>query len=254
VKLHILSDLHLEFGDFDVPVTDADVIVLAGDIWQSSRGLHWARRRFPETEIVYVLGNHEFYGGEFYDVLSACRRAAADTRVHFMENDGVNLGGVRFVGAALWTDFRLFGNSRQGDSMLYAQSRMNDFHAVEIHDAAGRRRRFAPQDVVPLHEESRAFLERELAQAFNGKTVVVTHHLPSPSSVAARFVADPLTPCFCSNLNDLIVAAAPDVWVHGHTHDSFDYRIGRTRIVCNPRGYYPDELNPKFEPELIIEV
>jgi Icc-related predicted phosphoesterase len=252
VKLLVLSDLHIEFGDFRPAETGADVVILAGDIWHWAHGLRWAKEQFPTQPMIYVLGNHEFYGHEFHDVVAACRQAAAETGIHFLENDVVVLDGVRFLGAALWTDFALYGERDR--SMAHARAMMNDFQEIQIRDEKTGQRRFAPSDFLPLHQVSRAFLEAELAKPFSGKTVVVTHYLPSPHSIAAQYAGDPLTPCFCSDLTALIEAAQPDLWVHGHTHDSFDYRIQHTRVLCNPRGYYPRELNPKFRPDLVVEV
>lgn len=255
MKLRILSDLHLEFGDFWPDQTDADVTVLAGDIWHRDRGIRWASRRFQPDRTICILGNHEFYGQEFDDVLAACRRAAAETGIRFLENDGVVLDGVRFLGAALWSDFRLHGDGvRQQTAMLDAAQMLNDFRIIEVADENAGRRRLRPADLVPLHMASRVFLESELAKPFSGRTVVVTHFLPSARSIAGKHKGNSLNPYFCSDLEAIIEARQPDLWIHGHTHESFDYRIGRTRVLCNPRGYCPGELNPAFDPALVVDL
>lgn len=116
-----------------------------------------------------------------------------------------------------------------------------------------------PAETVKWHMASRAYIAAELAKPFGGKTIVVTHHLPSLRSVHQRFKEDPLTPAFASNCDDLLDLGA-DLWIHGHTHDSFDYLAGKTRVVCNPRGYsdyYGRGLrseNKLFNPALIVEV
>ena len=105
MKIRVLSDLHLEFADWSPPPADADVIVLAGDIHIGVRGLEWARQQFPATPIVYVAGNHEFYGGQMRQVTAALREAADRLGVHLLDADELVLGGARFLGATLWTDF-----------------------------------------------------------------------------------------------------------------------------------------------------
>src|SRR5690242_4981958 len=132
MRLHILSDLHLEFGDFTPEPVEADVVVLAGDIWHRARGIVWAAEQFVPERTLYILGNHEFYGEEFADVGASCRRVAAASGVHFLESDVVVIDGVRFLGAALWSDFRLFGEARRADAMYDAAAMMNDFHLVSI--------------------------------------------------------------------------------------------------------------------------
>ncbi len=255
MHIAVLSDLHLEFGDF-VPVkVKADVFVLAGDIAKSAGGPLWARQLFPPERTICIAGNHEFYGSEYNEVIAACRTAAAEAGQHFLESDSVVVGGVRFLGAILWADFRLYGDSdRQHDAMDMAGRMINDFRMTTIAGPEEERRRFQPGDALFLHEQSRAFLEAELAKPFSGETVVITHFLPSRQSISERFKGDPLNPYFCSDLTALIEKRQPALWIHGHTHDSCDYRIGKTRVVCNPRGYFPRELNPAFDPGLVIEV
>jgi len=97
-------------------------------------------------------------------------------------------------------------------------------------------------------------LDEELRKPFDGPTVVITHHAPSPRSIAGKFRGNPLNPAFASNLEPIIVAHQPVLWIHGHMHDSFDYRISKTRVVCNPRGYFPNELNPAFDPNFVIQL
>lgn len=254
MKLLILSDVHLEFGDFEPPPLAVDAVILAGDIGHGAAGIRWAQQHFPPARTVCILGNHEFYGGEFFAVVAACRQAAAETGVRFLDNDAIVIDGVRFLGTALWADFRFYGEAQQQAAMKTAARTVSDFRLVDIDRRQRRRRHFRPQDVITFHRAARRFLEAELARPFDGKTVVVTHFLPSPRSVAPKFEGDPLNPYFCTDLGALIEEGRPDLWVHGHTHESFDYRIGRTRVVCNPRGYFPFELNPRFNPGLVVEL
>jgi Icc-related predicted phosphoesterase len=131
--------------------------------------------------------------------------------------------------------------------MQAAGNLINDFKVIRN---AGSD--FTPEQSVQLHSVARAWLEEELSKPFAGPTVVVTHHAPHSGSVAERFESDLLTPAFASDLSQLIERYQPELWVHGHMHDCFDYRVGETRIVCNPMGYV-NERN-EFDPGLVIEV
>jgi predicted phosphodiesterase len=251
MKMHILSDLHLEFSDFRPPETDADVVVLAGDIGKGDHGMGWARASFPDQEILYVAGNHEFYGRERLETLAKLRIAARECGVHFLDDETVEIGGVRFLGATLWTDFNLFGKERRQFAMAEGQRGLNDFRV--IHEGPAH---FSPADSIRLHEKSLAFLERELQRPFDGKTVVVTHHLPSARSVVERFKHDWLSACFASRLDHLF-GRPVSLWIHGHTHDSMDYEVMGTRVVCNPRGYVRFNSGPEnfdFNPGLVVEI
>lgn len=240
MKLAVLSDLHLEISPWEVPartLREADVIVLAGDIGMTTHGLHWARQAFPLKRIVYVAGNHECYGAEVHGLIKELRSTAAELYINYLEKTEVVFGGVRFLGTTLWTDFQLFGaGAAMGTAMHEAGRYMLDFD--------GRVRcapmsTFTPSQSVELHRKSLAWLAEKLAQPFDGKTVVVTHHAPSMRSIAARYAEDPVSAAFGSNLDDLVAKA--HLWIHGHTHTAFRYQIGpdpeRGHVVCNPRGY-----------------
>jgi hypothetical protein len=180
------------------------------------------------------------------------RIAAQDCRVSMLDNDELVIDEVRFLGATLWTDFQLFGGQNRLECMREAQSSLNDFRV--IHEGS---RHFSPMDSVVLHEQSIKWLKGKLDTPFNGQTVVVTHHLPSSLSVANRYKADLLSACFASNLDSLMDGTKVQLWVHGHTHDNFDYELNGTRVMCNPRGYmYVDgEIeNENFNANLILEV
>lgn len=249
MKILVLSDLHLEFSNLLVSKTDADVVVLPGDVWKGDAGIYWARAAWPDKEIVYVAGNHEFYGKNRLDVLARLRIAAKETGVHFLDNEEVVINGVRFCGTTMWTDFML--NNDKYFDIFTASTNLNDFRV--IHEGKAH---FSPMDSIVLHEESVAWLTKKLInEPFDGKTVVVTHHLPSSLSVADRFKGDPLSACFASHLDHLL--GHSDLWCHGHTHTSFLYTVGKTRVVCNPRGYCRFEgggENFDFNPSLVIEI
>ena len=247
MKLHILNDLHIEFEDFEPPVTDADVVVLAGDIGVGMEGLHWSETRFPDIPVIYVPGNHEFYHHdiELIDEL----KAKAPDNIHVLDDDQVSIDGVRFLGSILWTDFALFGEADRFFAMNTTRQRMTDFSIIQNHG-----QRFTPEDAIRLHTASREWLTAMLAVPFTGRTVVITHHAPSSQSVHPRYAHDLLTPAFASNLESLMDGDRAALWVHGHMHESFDYEVYGTRVVCNPRGYAPTALNPGFRPDWTIMI
>lgn len=247
MKLHVLSDLHIEFGDFEPPATDADVVILAGDIGVGMGGLRWVESRFQDRPVIYVPGNHEFYRHdlELIDEL----KEQAPPHIHVLNNDMAEIGGVRFLGCVLWTDFAINGEGKKQAAVQYARAKMNDFQIIQQHGQP-----FTPESSIALHQESRTWLGRRLAEPFEGRTVVVTHHMPSPRSIPSRFAGSPLTPAFVSDTEELIDAERLALWVHGHTHDPFDYELNGSRVLCNPRGYYDYELTEGFRPDLVVEV
>ncbi len=247
MKIHILNDLHIEFKDFEPPITDADVVVLAGDIGVGMEGLHWAQARFPDKPVIYVPGNHEFYQHDI-TLINELKAEAADN-IHVLDDDQVIIDGVRFLGSILWTDFALFGEADKFFAMQTARQQMTDFSIIQNHG-----QRFTPEDAIKLHEASRDWLTIMLAEPFDGKTVVVTHHAPSSQSVHPRYARNLLTPAFASNLENLMDGDRVTLWIHGHMHESFDYEVYGTRVVCNPRGYAPEAPNPEFKQDYTYKI
>jgi predicted phosphodiesterase len=250
-KLHILSDLHLEFSTFEPPATDADIIILAGDIGKGNKGVYWARDKFPDKPILYLPGNHEFYGTQRQETLSLIKIAGMQCRVTVLDDSELILqqDNLRILGATLWTDFCLFGEDTKEIAIHAGFQCLNDFRM--IHDG---RLGFFPESSIVLHEKSLAWLKAKLDEPFDGKTVVVTHHLPSKRSVVDRFKDDLLSACFASELDYLF--GKMNLWIHGHTHDNLDYEAKGTRVICNPRGYvtYRGQENFDFNPGLVIEI
>ncbi len=259
MKLWIISDLHLEFERWLPPlgcIPDADVCVVAGDVLNGvANSVHYvAAEVAPHMPVVLVAGNHEFYGNSVLEGLEWGRIAAdKHDRVHLLENGVAVIGGVRFVGTTLWTDYALDGTAPEDVAwaMALAEGQLNDHRQIAWRTLPAYQG-FPPKRAQELHQRSRGFLERTLAEPFGGPTVVVTHHAPHPGSVNRRWKGSALNACFASDLSDLIEARRPELWVHGHMHDSADYRVGETRVVCNPKGYHGE--NPTFEPGLVLEV
>jgi Icc-related predicted phosphoesterase len=262
VKLLVLSDLHLEFAPFEpetAAVAAADIVVLAGDIHKGVRGIEWARTAFADKPIIYVAGNHEFYGQHWTRLLDKLHEAAEKHGVHFLENEAVEKAGVRFLGCSLWTDFDLFGAEAKRSAMVRAQSNMNDYRQIKIYGIPESHlvhsQRLVPELTVQRHRESVQWLEKNLEENDGSKTVVVTHHAPHPSSIHLKFADDSLNPAFASNLARLMGKAA--LWIHGHMHDSANYVVAGTRVICNPRGYPLGTRgfeNDAFESGLVVEL
>jgi len=260
MRLHVFSDLHLEVAPYRPSSPSADAVVVAGDVDAGAAGLEWLRRAFPHSRIVFVPGNHEYYAGEFGACREAMHRAAAVLEIDLLDDAALELGGVRFVGATLWTDLLLYGPAGRDALLARGLDRLVEYRAIRVGAEP-----FTPAHSVGFHRASRAFLARELARPFAGTTVVITHHGPHPLSVAERFKDSVVNPSFISDLSDLMGSAA--LWIHGHTHASSDYVVNGTRVVANPRGYagrHPASgkvhgtldrpENPDFDPVLVLTV
>jgi len=254
MKIQLLSDLHFEFhpdagrafvADLDPyqerlavvhPVDDLDVLVVAGDLAVASdlvRSLSRLCRRYLHTKVVYVSGNHDFYGSDRECVLDDMKTASTlNPNLAWLDCSLVEIGGVRFLGAPLWFP------AYEGDPAR--KSLLTDFSAIEDFE-------------LWVYEENAravAFFERELLPG----DVVVTHHLPSQLCVAPQYQGSPLDPFFVCDMTRLIVERRPRLWLHGHTHSSVNVRIADTTVLCNPLGYWGREQNQDFSKRLIVEI
>jgi len=248
MHLHILGDLHLEFGTIKIPVADADVVVLAGDIHLGREGRKWARHHFSTKPLVYVLGNHEFYRHALPDLTETLKRETAGSHIHLLENDAVEINGYTFLGCTLWTDFQLSPDPEA--AMEAAEGIMSDYSIIHFRP---ENRLLRARDTARLNSESVAWLRSALARCDRARTIVVTHHAPSSHSEAPYHLNSPLNPAFASNLDSLVEQSGVPLWIHGHTHYNVDYVIGSTRVMTNQRGY-PDQVCEGFNPALIVEV
>lgn len=270
MRVHVFSDLHLEFGPLELSRDVrsgalAELVLLAGDIHTKRRGPSWAAKTFSQP-VAMIAGNHESYGDSLYAVIAAGRKSAEAASVgrrypvRSLEQETWVLssaGGtpIRIIAATLWTDFELFGSGERSEMMAHAQRRMNDFMMIRIRDDDRNEvRQVDPSDILRIHRQSRHYIRSELERSFDGVTIVMSHHAPSLKSVPSRRLSDPTTAAYASDLEDLIEATQPNLWVHGHIHTSSDYKIGATRVICNPRGYVPFELNRGFDPDLVVEI
>jgi Icc-related predicted phosphoesterase len=254
MKLAIASDLHVEFGDIDLTNTGgADVLILAGDICmlkdldkQSERG-ETARKFFQRVSAefpraLYVMGNHEHYSGDFAKGADRFRTFCNlhhITNITLLDKESVVIDGYDFHGGTLWTDF----NDMDTYTMHNAATAMNDYNGVKnSHDTVSWK--FLPKHALRDHQHMLSYLRncmdtyRDSGREDN-RVVVITHHAPSKSSIHEKYAHDTLmNGNFYTNLDEFILGNPQiQLWIHGHMHDPFDYGIGGTRVVCNPRGY-----------------
>jgi predicted phosphodiesterase len=253
VKLNVLSDLHLSLAALPPPQSDAEIVILAGDVARPAEAIAWARElRKP---VLYVPGNHEFYGGSVAGTREALQRLARGTNVRILDDAEVVCGGVRFLGSTLWTDFLLFGDGDPREAaMREGQRFMRDFTRIRLRDDSPSP--FTPADAAALFDVHARWLASRLAGACPAPTVVITHHAPSPRSIHPRFAGSPINACFVSNAEHLLDGNRVRLWIHGHTHDSFDYFVNGTRVVCNPRGYAKNGVNENagFDANFCVDV
>jgi len=284
MKIKLVSDLHLEFSDINIKNDEgADVLILAGDI-MVAQDLHdhhaadfnpyssgaladlsrkmqrvtrfrdfFKRVSFQFPHVIYVMGNHEFYHGKFYAGIDYMREEVAKyPNIYLLEQDTKVIDDVTFIGGTLWTDMN------KGDplTMHAIEGMMNDFRIIR-----NDKRSYAPMsaiDVTIRHRKTLQYFRSVLAEQHDKKFVVVGHHSPSFQSVHDTYKDEQLmNGGYHSDLSEFILDHPQiKLWVHGHTHHPFDYTIGDTRIVCNPRGYENDGYSEDtgWNPNLILEV
>jgi Icc-related predicted phosphoesterase len=241
MRIQILSDLHFEFQrDAGRSLMDAckadsvDVLVLAGDIAVAD-GIGAALALFSERypQVIYIHGNHEYYGSDRESVLAHTREAALRLgNVHFLDCDTVELGGHRFCGSPLW--FRRTADAHR------LRHQLSDFQLI---------RDYATW-VYTEHERARRFLETQVQAG----DIVVTHHLPAEACVSPQYEGDPFNCFFLADMQHVMRERRPALWIHGHTHGSVDLVCEGTRVICNPFGYARREENRGFVEQLVVEV
>jgi Icc-related predicted phosphoesterase len=275
-----MSDLHLDFADLTLP--GGDVLILSGDICEAKRMkpdmynpdmvlLEHERKdqrpdrynRFFEEEcakyrkVFMVMGNHEHYGFQYHKTYNHIREQLP-ANVHLLEDECYELDGVLFIGATLWTDMN------RGDelTLFHMKSMMNDYRQITMfNEVKNVYHRLQPERTMADHYRSRAYIRQILEEnRANGRrlpVVVMTHHAPSKASTKPRYLNDTImNGGYSSDLSELILDNPEiQVWTHGHTHDNFDYMIGSTRIICNPRGYKGYEQQAEdFDPTIGFDI
>lgn len=262
--VRLMSDLHLEFSPLEVPEMPEDkdtVLVLAGDVGVGKKKRTYVdfllemSKRF--AYVVYVPGNHEFYKGNVDTTWTKMKLNMVEAlysqslkNVKMLNGDVLKLGEYAFIGATLWTDY----NRKNPMSMVLARQGLSDHYLIRKGEEYST---FKPEDAFALHCRHKNFIFGMLDILRDKyKTVVVTHHAPSFMSVDEKFHGNNLNPSYASELGNEIADFGPDVWIHGHMHDSKDYTIGNTRVLLNPRGYTisGEQENKNFDPYLRIEI
>ena len=254
MKFALFSDLHIELDkDFkwQPPELDADIILLEGDIGILPNSLEWARRTFEADgrRVVYVAGNHDYYGTRFnpVDGLPPENRV---TGIDCLERNTLELPGLRILGCTLWSGFDLHGEEKREVSMAIARNSINDYRLIGVNG----NQRLDPQDTLELHRKSVQWLDQELATPFDGKTVVMTHFAPHRKCVAPQFEGDPLSPYFVTDLEWMMDKHPIDYWCYGHTHSNIEFVAGNgCRVVSNQRGYMHENCEG-FRPDRVIEL
>jgi predicted MPP superfamily phosphohydrolase len=259
MKISVCSDLHLDFADLTLP--GGDVLILSGDVCEArhlKRDMynknmvlfaHEDRLQRPDRyyrfleeecskyrEVVMVMGNHEHYGFQYQKTYAHIAANLPDN-VTLLENQTHTIDDVIFVGATLWTDM----NKADPLTMYHMQSAMNDYRQVTMfNEVKNVYHRLTPEKTVEDHYKSKQFIAETVANKFDQKFVVVTHHAPSKASTKPQYAEDTMmNGAYSSDLSEFILENPQiKLWTHGHTHDVFDYMIGSTRVVCNPRGYH----------------
>lgn len=244
MRIRILSDLHLETRPHHPAATDADVVVLAGDIANGTDGIEWAKRHF-QIPVLYIAGNHEYFEREFSSVQNELRLAVEGTNIKLLDCGETQIGSVRFLGCTLWTDFSLSPPASRIDSIERSRKFNPDYQKIRIGE-----RMLQPEDTIELCQRHRAWLSLALARPFSGATVVITHFAPHRNSIAPQFVENSANPGFIVPLDELM--GKPQLWIHGHTHSAFDYHVMGTRVVANPLGYAHESSG--FRDDFVVEV
>jgi Icc-related predicted phosphoesterase len=260
MKIALVSDVHLEFGDLDFENdSGADVLILGGDICVASdmaqrdpyntMGEHYRSNRFHAfferccerfPHVIFIVGNHEHYHGDFAKTVPHFKDVLSYLpNLHILEKETFVLDDITFVGGTLWTDM-----NRRDNRTLHEISRMmNDFrcvdHSAKAEDGRGWPGRFNTVDAANDHDAMVAFVRATVEANPAGRYVVVGHHSPSRLSTHPKYQDQfIMNGGYSSQLDDFILDHPQiKLWTHGHTHEDFDYRIGSCRILCNPRGY-----------------
>lgn len=252
MRVFVLSDIHVETMPKNIVrnpylinfTNDFDIVVVAGDTHPGVQGLMWLRQLWKDKIIITIAGNHEFYSRDFHKHYGKLKEKAKELDIHFLQNESIVINDVKFIGATLWTNFKLFGN--QSLSMIVAKQAMNDYNKIKV----AMQHKLSPEIVLNQHNMSVDFINNELQSS--GKKFVITHHAPCSKSINVRYINDSTSPCYASDL-DYIFTDDTTIWLHGHIHSSADYMFHNTRILCNPYGYF-DDKNKDFNPNLIVEI
>jgi predicted phosphodiesterase len=238
MRVAYCSDLHLEFDANSTPYlfVDAEVLILAGDVCEAKNipvEFFQSLCNFYD-HVIYVAGNHEFYRSEYNKAIKLLSNIGIDN-LHFLQNETVEIEGVVFAGCTLWSHI-------EPSERWFVGIGMNDYHLIRINDYDKHYRKLSPADTCAEHQRSVDWI-RSLSHV----DVMITHHLPSFNSVATRYKTSQYNCCYATDLVDLL--EDKQFWVHGHTHDAYNYTENGCNVLCNPHGY-PNERADGFNLEV----
>lgn len=276
MKIKLVSDLHLEFSDINIQNEhDYDLLILGGDIMiaqdlhdypnkdsimefvgarqeKSKRFRDFLKRvSFQFPQVIYIAGNHEYYHGKYPDAIDYLKTECESyDNIHMLEMESVTIQDITFVAGTLWTDM----NRKDPLTMMSVKGAMNDYHVVR--NSQRQYAKLSPIDTVRRHMDTMSFIKSEVEKNPDSKYVVVGHHAPTHLSTKPKYEKDyQLNGAYRSDLSEFILDHPQiKLWTHGHTHNAFDYMIGSTRVVCNPRGYEGYEEDSGWNPQIILEV
>jgi Icc-related predicted phosphoesterase len=241
--INYLSDLHLESGKLSWDVPDcADVVVIAGDLWNGNSGLNWLDEFAQTTNkpIIYVPGNHCFWDNDIKLWPVFAKKFCDNIGVYFLYNDEIEINGMVYLGTTLWTDFNSLGN--QPLKMAQAQAVMNDYRWIKSGSTL-----VTPEEILAEHVLARQWLASKLVLHRDRTTCVVTHHAPTKRSLSASKQESKYAPFYATDMLDFVMDHQPDVWIHGHLHDTVQYFINDTLVVSNPRGHAGSQIHYNSE-------
>jgi len=253
MRIALLSDIHLSVNALPFPDVDADIVVLAGDISRPAAAIEWAKS--CPAPVVYVAGNHEFYGSDLVSTYEHLDRLSQGTQIHVLERSEYVHNGVRFLGCTLWSDYRLFDSAEdRAQGIDLATKVIRDFTHIKI--SPDFQDLFTPAISQLVFLQTVAWLEDCFTKNRTMPTVVVSHFAPTRLSISPAFASSPINSSYVSDLEERIKDWQPALWLHGHTHGSFDYRVGNTRVICNARGYAKNGINenPEFNGSYVIDL
>ena len=244
MKIFAISDIHIETKPFSVwkYTGDADIVVLAGDIHTKSRGVEWAKKTFS-CPVIYVPGNHEGWMGHWDNTIIKMKEMAKNSNIYVLNNDSVEIDGVRFLGSTLWTTFDAWPNQNDamvasGEGRNHYGSGMRDYRNIRT----GSYRHITTKDTLEWSLKSKKWLLGEAAKNFNGETVVVTHHAPVLESLRCGKVLDIYDAAYANNWEDGVLKINAVCWIHGHIHTPRHHTIGNTLMVAHPLGYSGENI------------
>ena len=255
MKIHLISDLHCDFSKYHNELPECDVVVIAGDVAEDSWYLIDICNYNPTHKIIFVPGNHDFYGGNIEKKLNNLREIQTNIckNLFVLQNESITIDDVEFFGSTLWSGLESYGK--------HYTDKLKEWYHRSIADSRYITN-WSADTMLQEHNVCTKNLTEFLSNDNSMKKVVITHFAPSLKSVHESYSGSvPFNSYWCNNFSDDFISKA-DIWLHGHVHNSFDYTVNQfegarqCRVVCNPRGYcdeYTDE-NKMFDPELIIEI